>query len=135
MIVSRVRFKVQKSEKKIHSIGGLNIWCFSVPSRAPLNVQVSNVQLGELKVQWDPLPQEHANGRLLGYKVYYRDYRYYSSVTTKTVNSPDVNKLILEGLKLKQTYKIAVAAFTPKGTGPKSYWTTSTTGIDFNISF
>ena len=83
----------------------------------------------EINVQWDPLPQEYVNGRLLGYRIYYYEH---SSYLTKTVNtsSPDVNMVTLRGLLSVQRYYIRVAAFTSKGTGPRSYQTYITTGED-----
>ena len=104
---------------------------FLVPSRAPSNVRVSNVRFDQLKVQWNALPQQFANGRLLGYTVYY--YEYYNSYVIKSVStrSPYVNRVILRGLKAASRYQIAVAAFTSKGAGTQSYWLYVTTGIFF----
>ena len=86
-----------------------------------------------MEVQWDLLPQQYANGRLLGYRIYYYDY--YSYVT-KTVNtsSPDVNMVTLRDLMSAQRYYIRVAAFTSRGTGPRSYQNSITTGEDDNIT-
>ena len=104
---------------------------FLVPSRAPSNVRVANVRFDQLKVQWNALPQQFANGRLLGYTVYY--YEYYNSYVRKSVStrSPYVNMVILRGLKAASRYQIAVAAFTSKGAGTQSYWLYVTTGIFF----
>ena len=108
---------------------------FLVPSRAPSNVRVSNVRFDQLKVQWNALPQQFANGRLLGYTVYY--YEYYNSYVVKSVStrSPYVNMVILRGLKAASRYQIAVAAFTSKGAGTQSYWLYVTTGIFFYFCF
>ena len=108
---------------------------FLVPSRAPSNVRVSNVRFDQLKVQWNALPQQFANGRLLGYTVYY--YEYYNSYVVKSVStrSPYVNMVILRGLKAASRYQIAVAAFTSKGAGTQSYWLYVTTGIFFLFLF
>ena len=99
-----------------------------VPSRAPSTVTVSNLRFDQVKVQWDPLPQQFANGRLLGYTVYY--YEYYNSYVRKSVSmsSPYANMVTLRGLKAASRYQIAVAAFTSKGAGPQSYWRYITTG-------
>ena len=108
---------------------------FLVPSRAPSNVRVSNVRFDQLKVQWNALPQQFANGRLLGYTVYC--YEYYNSYVVKSVStrSPYVNMVILRGLKAASRYQIAVAAFTSKGAGTQSYWLYVTTGIFFYFCF
>ena len=101
---------------------------FLVPRRAPSYIMVTNVRFDQVKVQWDPLPQQFANGRLLGYTIYYHEYYYpYTKKSLKT-RSPYVNMVILRGLKAATRYKIAVAAFTPKGAGPQSYWQYITTG-------
>ena len=94
-------------------------------------MRVSNVRFDQLKVQWNALPQQFANGRLLGYTVYY--YEYYNSYVIKSVStrSPYVNMVILRGLKAASRYQIAVAAFTSKGAGTQSYWLYVTTGIFF----
>ena len=98
-------------------------------------MRVSNVRFDQLKVQWNALPQQFANGRLLGYTVYY--YEYYNSYVVKSVStrSPYVNMVILRGLKAASRYQIAVAAFTSKGAGTQSYWLYVTTGIFFYFSF
>ena len=106
---------------------------FLVPSTAPSYIRLSNLHLAEVKVQWNPLSQYYANGRLLGYRVYFREYRsyyYYYSYLTSSVNtsSANVTMVILRDLKQATTYQIAVAAFTSKGEGPRSYWMSITTG-------
>ena len=105
---------------------------FSVPSRAPSYIRLSNLEQTDVKVQWNPLSQYYANGRLLGYKVYFKEYRsyYYYSYLTRSVNtsSANVTMVILRDLKQATTYQIAVAAFTSKGEGPRSYWMSITTG-------
>ena len=99
-----------------------------VPSRAPSYIRMTNLRFDQVKVQWDPLPQQFANGRLLGYTIYYREYYYpYTKKSLKT-RSPHVNMVILRGLKAATRYQIAVAAFTSKGVGTQSYWQYITTG-------
>ena len=105
---------------------------FSVPSAAPSYIRLSNLEQTDVKVQWNPLSQYYANGRLLGYRVYFREYRsyYYYSYLTERVNtsSANVTMVILRDLKEATTYQIAVTAFTSKGEGPRSYWMSITTG-------
>ena len=111
-----------------------------VPSTAPSNIRLSNLEETEVKVQWNPLSQHHARGRLLGYRVYHREYRtsryyyyyyyYYDPYLGKSVNtsSADVTMVILTDLKEARAYQIAVAAFTSKGEGPRSNWMYIMTG-------
>ena len=82
-----------------------------------------------MTVQWNPLPQQYHNGRLLGYRVFFR----------KTANSPfpvDVSSVAvyntswvtLNNLEPGQPYEVNVSAFTSKGDGPRSTHYIVTTG-------
>ena len=103
-----------------------------MPSIAPSNVRVSNLQLGELKVQWDPIPQQQANGRLVGYRVYYDDYPYWYGLKTVDTNN---TMLVLRGLKVAHSYRISVAALTRVGSGPQSSRFYITTGTKLKSLF
>ena len=93
----------------------------SVPSRAPSNVRAANQGLNELLVEWDPLPHLYANGRLLGYKVYYKDVsNYYSREIAVNTSNPDESHVILVSVQTGHRYKISAVAFTSKGEGPRS---------------
>ena len=108
-----------------------------VPSRAPSYIRLLNSQFTDVKVQWNPLSQQYANGRLLGYKVYYREYTYYYySYYAKSVNtsSANVTMVILRDLRQATRYQVAVSAFTSKGEGPRSSWYSITTGNAFICS-
>ena len=100
-----------------------------VPSRAPPNVQVENHGLNELLVKWDPIPQEYVNGRLLGYKVYYKNTRYYYNpeIIVNTSNS-DTTQVILPNILTGERYYISVAGFTTRGQGPRSSYRYITKG-------
>ena len=82
---------------------------------------MTNHGLNEFLVHWDPVPVRYINGRLLGYRVYYKDALYYYSLE-KAVNTsnPDKSRVILTGIQTGQRYQISVAAFTSKGLGPRS---------------
>ena len=100
-----------------------------VPSRAPSYIRMTKVRFDQVKVEWDPLPQQFANGRLLGYTVYfYEYYNWYKLTKSVSTSGPFVNMVILTGLKAATRYQIAVAAFTSKGAGTQSYWQHITTG-------
>ena len=106
---------------------------FSVPGRAPYGVRVTSFEFtSDLLVEWNPLPQQYANGKLLGYIVYYRendDESSYKSVFT-LVHSPTY--ITLKGLKPAHQYQVAVTAFTSKGEGPWSDFSYVTTGMFLN---
>ncbi|CAH3116621.1 unnamed protein product [Porites lobata] len=110
-----------------------------VPSVAPSGLRVSTLQFTELKVQWNPIPQQSVNGRLLGYVVEYQEYPYRWYNTRRRVNAsgPDVHMLVLSGLKAAHSYRVWVEGFTRLGTGPKSspYHVTTGCGGYTNRSF
>ena len=111
-----------------YSLSSFYSFCLSVPSSAPSNVRLTNLQSHEVKVQWDPIPPETANGILLGYRVFYQEYWYSGMLQSMDTNSPKVHMLILRGLKSAQRYQISVAAFTSQGAGSQSYLRYITTG-------
>ena len=88
---------------------------------------MTNVRFDQVKVQWYPILHQFANGRLLGYTVYYIEY-YNWVVKSVSTSNPYANMLILRGLKAATRYELAVAAFTSKGPGPRSHWLYITTG-------
>ena len=93
----------------------------SVPSRAPTNVRVENYGLNELLVKWNSIPPQYANGRLLGYNVYYkRTQYYYYSDSIVSINNTNTPSAILPNIQIGERYQISVAAFTSTGLGPRS---------------
>ena len=53
---------------------------FSVPSSAPTGVRVNRFDYTyDLQVEWDPLPDHLANGKILGYTIYYMEFNYFWS--------------------------------------------------------
>ena len=103
---------------------------FSVPGRAPNGVRVTNFEFtSDLLVEWNPLPQQYANGKLLGYLIYYRENDDESSYKSflALVHSPTY--ITLKGLKPAHQYQVAVTAFTCKGEGPWSDFSYVTTGM------
>ena len=101
---------------------------FLVPSRAPTNVQATNHGLNEFLVQWDPVPVRSINGRLLGYRVHFKDTQYYYSQKAVNTSNPDESHVILAGIQTGKRYQISVAAFTSKGQGPRSSYIYITKG-------
>ena len=105
-------------------------YLLSVPSRAPSNITFTNVKSTEVTVNWNPLLEQYANGRLLGYKVYFQETAYYSvSSNTSSVNvTTNTTRVRLTGLRPGQRYHTYISAFTSKGVGPRSYFYYVTTG-------
>ena len=91
-----------------------------VPSRAP-SIFVTNVTSTSVTVQWNPLPPQYRNGRLLGYRVFFRKTANYSSpIDASSVVVYNSNWVTLKNLDPGQRYEISVTAFTSKGDGPLS---------------
>ena len=102
---------------------------FLVPGRAPNNVQVTSFEFtSDLLVKWEPLPQQYANGILLGYKIYYRENQDDSSYTGVYALGHSATNSTLKDLKAGHQYQVAVTAFTSKGEGPWSDFNYVTTG-------
>lgn len=104
---------------------------FSVPSRGPNGVRVTSFEFtSDLLVEWEPLPQYYANGKLLGYITYYTEnWSVYKSVST---SGHYPTQFTLKSLKPAHVYHAAVAAFTSKGVGPLSHFDYATTGTFAN---
>lgn len=84
----------------------------------------------DLLVEWSPLSQNFVNGKLLGYRIYYRESSYYwSAYQTVNTSSPYPTHAKLKDLKPGQQYTVYVAAYTSKGVGPFSYSYYATTGM------
>ena len=99
-----------------------------VPSRAPI-IFVTNVTSTSVTVQWNPLPPQYHNGRLLGYRVFLRKTANYSfPLDASSVVLYNSNWATLKNLDPGQRYEISVTAFTSKGDGPRSDSYSVTTG-------
>lgn len=73
----------------------------------------------EVTVHWNPLSDQYANGRLLGYRVYLLfpvSPRQYNKSSVNVTN-PNITWVTLTGLKPRTFYYVGVAAFTSKGVG------------------
>ena len=101
-----------------------------VPGLAPNNITFSEVGETQFKVTWNPLPQQFHNGRLLGYRVYFRSSAYFTIPfnTSSLVTSSNMTWALITGLGPAQRYGVSVAAYTSKGEGPRSSFYYVTTG-------
>ena len=74
-----------------------------------------------MTVQWNPLPAQYHNGRLLGYRVFFRKTANYSfPVDATSVAVYNSDWVTLNNLEPGQPYEIYVTAFTSQGDGPRS---------------
>lgn len=82
-----------------------------------MNLHGHNSSSTSLFVAWEPLPQDHVNGILLGYKVRYRKHGYNH---TRGKNTSTNRFITLETLEKFTAYDVEVLAFTCVGDGPKA---------------
>ena len=74
-----------------------------------------------MTVHWNPLPQQYHNGRLLGYRVFFRKTANYPFlVDASSVAVYNSTWVTLNNLEPGQRYEISANAFTSKGDGPRS---------------
>ncbi|XP_074619287.1 uncharacterized protein LOC141878299 isoform X2 [Acropora palmata] len=105
-----------------------------VPSGAP-SIFVTNVTSTSVTVQWNPLPSQYHNGRLLGYRVFFRKMANYSfPVDANSVVVYNSNWATLKNLDPGQLYEISVTAFTSKGDGPRSDSYSVTTACTLSVN-
>ena len=107
-----------------------------VPGRAPSNISFSEVTTTQFKVTWNPLPQQFHDGRLLGYRVYFRRSAYFPipfNTSSLDTSSPNMTWALITGLGPAQRFDVSVAAYTSKGEGPRSYFYYVTTGKTWSI--
>ena len=79
-----------------------------------------NLSSTRIRVTWQPIPDDHIHGVLLGYHVkYHKVGRENKSVTMVTVNVTSLSVDIVELDKFSE-YRIMVSGFTSKGDGNQS---------------
>lgn len=87
-----------------------------VPSHSPVGLQINMDSLTSILIKWQPPPQEHMNGIILGYKV--------NCLTNETRFNLNLNTnastraIILGNLIENMSYCIKVAGYTRIGIGP-----------------
>lgn len=66
---------------------------------------------------WLPIPTSQIPGRLLGYRIRYREY--HSDVTKTFEVAPTMNMRTLVGLNPFKFYWVEITGYTSAGEGPK----------------
>lgn len=89
-----------------------------VPSKPPEDIRCSSTSSTSIKVSWQPPPQQHMNGLLQGYTVFYE------SVSEEAISNGDMetrktSSLIasLTSLRKFSNYSVQVIAYTRMGDG------------------
>ncbi|XP_051792489.1 protein sidekick-2 isoform X3 [Erpetoichthys calabaricus] len=92
------------------------------PDGAPVILSVTPHTTTSVLIRWQPPPEEHINGILLGFRVRYRELHYDSlrSFTVRTVNSPKAGWAELTYLSKHKRYEIRLSVYNAVGEGPTS---------------
>ncbi|KAL9951840.1 hypothetical protein ACROYT_G044575 [Oculina patagonica] len=90
-----------------------------VPSHAPINVTTTALNATSFSVTWQPVPPDHVNGIVLGYKILLENMDDVIHVSTETVNV-NQTQIVLRGPSDTSRFCVRVLAFTRKGDGKKS---------------
>ena len=100
-----------------------------VPSKPPQNVTVAkdNSTSTSLFIHWRPVPANHQNGIILGYRIMYKKSAGEDTLETKNV-SARTTTTELKNLTKFTEYSITILAYTSKGNGVRAkFFTASTT--------
>ena len=88
-----------------------------MPSGAPQKVNVESKAALSLDVSWQEIPVNKRNGRITGYKVYYKNTGS-QSISVKNVG-PNILSCKLNNLEYGY-YDVQVSGHTASGDGPKT---------------
>lgn len=89
----------------------------SVPSHSPINVTAFNTTSTSINVTWDPVPDDHMNGIIMGYRVFYKKAAEpMDDFSNLTVNS-SVFDVEINDMEFFTKYEFQVLAFTMVGDG------------------
>ena len=93
-------------------------WCdVTVPTGSPQNFTAIGVSSTSIRLQWDPPPRKHRNGKIVLYEVLYHQQR--PSTVDWTTNTTD-KYVMVEGLETSTDYNFMIRAYTDIGPGPWS---------------
>ena len=92
------------------------------PTAPPQDVRGQAVNSRKVSVSWSPPPEQHRNGRLVGYRVRYAEADSAVEVTDAQLLVIEASRTSCEISDLKKwtQYKVWVSAYTQAGDGPYS---------------
>lgn len=92
----------------------------SRPETSPPDIKCVSLSSQSMKVLWNSLPQNKANGILVGYRVSLLSHSSPGSKSSsRSVDvTPDINHAIISNLDKYTNYTVQVSAFTAVGEGP-----------------
>ena len=96
---------------------------FLVPTAAPKELRSTAVTSTQITLSWTKVEEQHKNGIILGYKLFYKAVGQFAVNTTekmKLINDENTLQTIVMNLEKYVNYSIKILAFTSKGDGPNS---------------
>lgn len=109
-----------------------NFWSWTflllVPSQSPQNVSASSVNSNSFQLNWVPVPQEFANGRIQGYRVRIWEVSQWIAARrpNKTTVDNSTTSALIGGLEAYTNYVVQISAFTAAGEGNITHINVST---------
>ena len=97
-----------------------------VPRVAPVVSVSDRKTTSSLMISWTAIPEDHVNGKLLGYHITYKPIKISdqnadeAEAKTVTVPASERNELTLESLSSFTQYSITIAGYTAAGDGKTS---------------
>ena len=86
-----------------------------------MNIVITSMSSTTIQVSWDPVPEIHQNGIIIGYNVTYNQSTFLQLFPPMTMRvSADGDSVTLTGLEEYVVYSIRVRAYTSIGAGPYS---------------
>ena len=97
-----------------------------VPETSPGNFSGYNISQTAIQLFWTPVPQDKANGIVIGYNVSLKEADEVQP-TRYIIFDSSILQTVIGWLRPLTVYKLNVRAFTIKGSGPPSPLITVTT--------
>ena len=92
----------------------------TVPTGAPSGFTVTASSSTSITVSWQLPPVDDRNGKITGFKLFYKKKFSSEPQTMVPVNSGSVRRMVFNGLEKYTDYEFQVLAYTSVGDGPKS---------------
>ncbi|XP_029372082.1 leukemia inhibitory factor receptor-like [Echeneis naucrates] len=91
------------------------------PISAPTNISSFNKMLNGAMLQWSPIPEDDLRGFLMGYIIYYMEYKQMGTSAESNVTAdPEFDTFQLEDLQVGTAYQVQISGFTRGGVGVRS---------------